>query len=188
MHSRCYTPRMKAIIFAGLALLLAACAATEPAQTAGASSSARVPSSEGRAPVTTAAESPLSDLDVVHSEIPPTLLAAMAAPYAMPEPPSCDIISTEVQSLDAALGPDLDTVETAANRSLIERGGDAATGVLQGAAEGVVPFRSWVRKLSGAERRSKKVAASIVAGTARRSFLKGVGQSTGCQFPAAPRK
>jgi len=179
---------VKAIVFAGLALFLAACAATEPKQTGGAQSSARAPRAERGAQVTTAVESPLSDLDVVHTEIPSALLAAKAAPYAMPEPLSCDSISTKVQSLDAALGPDLDTPETADNRSLIERGGDVAGAALRGAAESIVPFRSWVRKLSGAERRSKEVAASIVAGTARRSFLKGLGQSAGCQPPAAPRK
>jgi hypothetical protein len=184
----CYTLPMKAIVFAGLALLLAACAATEPAKTAGAPSSVRAPSAKRGAQVTAAVESPLSDLDVVHTEIPSALLAAKAAPYTVPEPLSCDVISTEAQLLDAALGPDLDTPETVDNRSLIERGSDAAGAALREAAEGIVPFRSWVRKLTGAERRSREVAASIVAGTARRSYLKGLGQSIGCKPPAAPRK
>ena len=34
--------------------------------------------------------------------------------------------------------------------------------------EGMVPFRSWVRKLTGAEKHSKEVAASIIAGGVRR--------------------
>ena len=65
--------------------------------------------------------------------------------------------------------------------------GGAAVGALRGAAEGVVPFRGWVRKLSGAERYSKDVAAAIAAGTIRRAFLKGLGQAAGCTAPAAPR-
>ncbi|HEY0819951.1 MAG TPA: hypothetical protein VGD46_14300, partial [Rhizobacter sp.] len=48
-----------------------------------------------------------------------------------------------------------------------------AVGSLRGAAEGVVPYRRWVRKLSGAERYSQDVAAAIAAGTVRRAFLKG---------------
>jgi hypothetical protein len=42
-----------------------------------------------------------------------------------------------------------------------------------------------VRKLSGAERHSKQVAASIAAGTARRAFLKGMATSQQCGMPGA---
>jgi hypothetical protein len=37
-----------------------------------------------------------------------------------------------------------------------------------------------VRKLSGAERYSKQVAAAIAAGTVRRAFLKGMAQASAC--------
>ena len=57
---------------------------------------------------------------------------------------------------------------------------DAAERALQGAAESVVPFRSWVRKLTGAEKHSKHVAAAIAAGTVRRAFLKGLRVARGC--------
>ena len=63
---------------------------------------------------------------------------------------------------------------------LLERGADAAGNALQRTAEGVVPFRGWVRKLSGAERYSRQVAAAIAAGTVRRAFFKGLGQAQGC--------
>ena len=43
-----------------------------------------------------------------------------------------------------------------------------------------------VRVLDGAERHSKEVAAAIAAGSVRRAFLKGVGQTLGCEAPAAP--
>jgi len=43
--------------------------------------------------------------------------------------------------------------------------------------ESLIPYRSWVRKLSGAERASKAVAAAISAGMVRRGFLKGMLQS-----------
>ena len=93
----------------------------------------------------------------------------------------------DIQALDAVLGADLDTHVTAANPSLVDRGGDAAGGALRGAAEGIVPFRGRVRKLSGAERYAKEVAAAIAAGTIRRAYLKGLDQAAACTAPAAPR-
>jgi hypothetical protein len=140
--------------------------------------------SEGDKTVRDAAATPLSDLNVVRAEIPPVLAAAQKAPYAPPADRSCSAIAADVQALDAALGADLDTPERGNNPSLIERGaGDA----LRGAAEGVIPFRGWVRKLTGAERYSREVAAAIAAGTVRRSYLKGLGSAAGCSAPAAPR-
>lgn len=137
-----------------------------------------------KAPVTEAAATPLSDLNVVRAEIPPVLQAAQKAPYAAPADRSCSALTADVQALDAVLGADLDTPSTEKNPSLIERG---ATDVLRGAAEGVIPFRGWVRKLTGAERYSRDVAAAIAAGTVRRAYLKGLGTAGGCNAPAAPR-
>ncbi|MGZ5182034.1 MAG: hypothetical protein ACXWC2_16235, partial [Ramlibacter sp.] len=57
-------------------------------------------------------------------------------------------------------------------------------GAVQRTAEGLIPFRGWVRKLSGAERYSKKVAASITAGSVRRGFLKGFAASEHCPSPS----
>lgn len=51
----------------------------------------------------------------------------------------------------------------------------------------MIPFRGWVRKLTGAERYSRKVSAAIAAGAIRRAYLKGLGQAAGCAAPAAPR-
>lgn len=130
--------------------------------------------------VVDAAATPLSDLNVVRAEIPATLAAARRQPYAMPADAGCDTLLAEVRALDEVLGPDLDTPATAANPGLIERGGDAAVGAVRNAAENVVPFRGWVRKLSGAERYARDVAAAIAAGTVRRAFLKGVGSARAC--------
>lgn len=150
------------------------------------------PANDAGAQVTQAAVTPLSDLNLVRADIPAALQAAEKAPYALPLEKTCPAITADVQALDAALGPDLDTPATLSNPSLIERGagtvGNAAVGALRGAAENVIPFRGWVRKLSGAERYSREVAAAIAAGTIRRAYLKGLGQSMGCQAPASPRQ
>jgi hypothetical protein len=152
------------------ALWLAACASTTADKTSSA--------------VGQAATTPLSDLNIVRADIPPVLTAAQKSPYATPADRSCGALGAEVQALDAALGADLDTPSTDANPSLIER---SANDALRRTAEGVIPFRGWVRKLSGAERYSREVAAAIAAGTIRRAYLKGVGVAAGCAAPAAPR-
>ena len=137
-----------------------------------------------------AMEAPLVDLNLVQDKIPPVLQAAIKAPYALPTQRTCPDLANEVRALDGALGADLDTPPTAANPGLVERGtnmlGDAANDALRGAAESVIPFRGWIRKLDGAERHSREVAAAIAAGSVRRAFLKGVGQTLGCEAPAAP--
>jgi len=138
----------------------------------------------GEKNVRDAATTPLSDLNVVRADIPPVLVAAQKAPYAAPADKSCAALSGDVQALDAALGADLDTPVTGSNPSLIERG---AADALRNTAEGVIPFRGWVRKLTGAERYSREVAAAIAAGTIRRAYLKGLGAAGGCAAPAAPR-
>jgi hypothetical protein len=136
--------------------------------------------------VTTAATTPLSDLNVVRADIPDVLKAAAAAPYALPMDASCAGVAAAVQALDEVLGPDLDALPTKGNIGLLERGEDAATGALQRTAEGVIPFRGWVRKLTGAERYAKQVSAAITAGGVRRGFLRGMLVAKACV--AAPVK
>ncbi len=134
--------------------------------------------------VVDAAATPLSDLNVIHAEIPAVLVEAQKEPYSVPSDQSCGSLEARVRALDEMLGPDLDASGSASNPGLIERGtsaaGTAAVGAVRRTAEGVVPFRGWVRKLSGAERYSKQVAAAIVAGTVRRAFLKGLRVSKEC--------
>jgi hypothetical protein len=138
----------------------------------------------GSEKVAGAAATPLSDLNLVNAPIPEILMAAQRSPYGLPSPDECKTIADEIQKLDEVLGPDLDTPVTEANRGLIERGGDAAgdaaVSAIQRSAEGVIPLRGWIRKISGAERYSKRVAAAIAAGTVRRAFLKGLRVARSC--------
>lgn len=140
-------------------------------------------SSNDKQPLQTAVTTPLSDLNLVNAPIPAVLADAQKAPYALTESSTCLELKGAVRALDEVLGPDLDTAATEANPSLIERGNDAVTGAIQNAAEGLVPYRGWVRKLSGAERYSKQVSAAIAAGTVRRAFLKGVAKAKACDLP-----
>jgi hypothetical protein len=131
-----------------------------------------------------AVTSPLNDLNLVHAPIPAVLADAQKAPYGLAEPSSCAELKHAVRALDEVLGADLDSPVTAANPSLIERGSAAVGGAAQNAAEGVVPYRGWVRKLSGAERYSKQVTAAVAAGAVRRGFLKGVAKARFCDLSA----
>ena len=168
------------LVAAALALSLAGCASPDTAKGA----------AKQGIQLQKAVEAPLADLNLVQEKIPAVLEAAVKAPYALPSERTCPALANEVNGLDGALGADLDTPPTAANPGLVARGsnlvGDTANDALRGAAESVIPFRGWVRKLDGAERHSKEVAAAIAAGSVRRAFLKGVGQTLGCQAPAAP--
>ena len=168
---------MRRFAIVGLACALAACATSEQGPTD---------------PVGRAVTAPLADLNLLRAKIPPPLISALDAPYAPPADGSCDGLAAQVALLDAELGADLDSADTKEKPSVIERGisavGDSAVGTVRGAAEGVVPLRSWVRKLSGAERHSRLVASAAAAGVVRRSFLKGLGAAAGCEPPAAPRR
>lgn len=136
--------------------------------------------SSGSKSVASAATTPLSDLNLVNAPIPDPLMAAVQAPYKVPADLTCPALRQEIQGLDAVLGADLDTPPTESNPGLVERGGSAVAGATQKAVEGAIPFRGWIRKLSGAERYSRQVAAAIAAGTVRRAFLKGIAHARAC--------
>ena len=171
---------MKTALTLAPVFLLAACASAPESGK---------PSADAR--ISQAATTPLSDLNLVRADIPMVLQAAAKAPYGPPPEPGCKVLGEQIAALDGALGADLDKTPTPKDPSLVARSsdavGDAAFDALRRTAEGAVPFRGWIRKLSGAERYSKEVAVAIAAGTVRRAYLKGLGQGQGCEPPAAPR-
>lgn len=138
-----------------------------------------------------AVAAPLEDVNLRRVEIPPVLLEAAANTYDARGLGSCAAVAREVARLDEALGPDFDALPQADERPLGERGADAAADAtldaVRGAATDLVPFRSWVRLLSGAEQHSQRVQAAITAGRTRRGFLKGLGMGMDCPPPAAPQ-
>ena len=129
---------------------------------------------------TTVAKSPLKDVGVVKDKIPQVLLDARAATYALPAPLTCKTLFDAVDALDAELAPDLDNAETQV------KSGMSATEIGETVVHGLMPMRSWVRKLSGAEKNDNEVRQAVLAGSVRRGYLKGVGLQLGCRPPAAP--
>jgi len=133
---------------------------------------------------------PLHDVNLVRTKIPDVLLDAIDAPYARPRPVTCIEIAAEIAPLDDALGADLDRPPTKANPGLLHRGGgfasDTAVDAVRATAEGIIPYRSWVRKLTGAEQHARLVQAAIEAGAVRRAYLKGLGLDHGCNPSSTP--
>lgn len=127
---------------------------------------------------------PFGDLNIVKTEIPPILLEIRKAPYQLSSDFSCEKLSDEILLLDQALGPDLDVVKIDADGNVINQGAEelenAAFGALRNFTEGVIPFRSWVRRISGADKHAKDVASAGISGIMRRAFLKGIAHAKDC--------
>lgn len=145
-----------------------------------------------RANIEGAAEAPLRDLNLLRTKIPDVLLQATADPYQRPprelrgaKSAQCAELVALIRPLDDALGPDFDA-PVKDEDDLMDRGRTTALGAAAGMASGAIPFRGWVRRLSGAERHDKLVQGAITAGAVRRAYLKGLGEARGCDPPATP--
>jgi hypothetical protein len=126
------------------------------------------------------AKTPISDLNVGRDgEIPPLLIRATAEPYALKGLGKCRQIAGAIQELDEVLGPDIDLPQA-------ERDRISAGRVGKWVVASFIPFRGLIREVSGANAQDRKVNAAIQAGLTRRGFLKGVGASKGCRYPASP--
>jgi hypothetical protein len=125
-------------------------------------STTRAPSDKPNA-LTGAVEQPLKDLSIVREEVPPALAKAAKAPYVEIQPLDCNAVRTELAALDKELGPDFDAAQS---------NDDILAGALRSAMG--LPFRGVVRRITGAQKRDRKREHAILAGIARRGFLKGV--------------
>lgn len=132
-----------------------------------------------------AVASPLRDVNVLRTKVPDVLLTSMTDPYARPIPATCARITALILPLNGALGADLDEQATDED-DLVNQGNGAVLGAVASVASNAIPFRGWVRKLSGAEKHDNLVNAAITAGAVRRAYLKGLGESRGCFPPATP--
>ena len=148
----------RAAAWAAGCLLVSACA-TQP----------QAPGHE--TPLATRAE---SGLGLVGPETPARLRAIALAPYVAPDPMDCANLGREIAALDEVLGPDVDAkVVPADNGQKMQRAaGDALVGL--------VPYRGVVRWVSGAGRQERERAHAVLAGAARRGFLKGLSLAHAC--------
>ncbi len=136
-----------------------------------------------------AAQQPLRDVGLVRPDI-PDLLENMRYPYStLSLAGGCPNVQYEIGQLDAIIGGENYQPSTRTRR---EQGMEAASNATVDAAENLaadaIPFRGWVRRLSGAQRADQRYARAIEMGQMRRAFLRGYGASLGCRavLPAPP--
>ncbi len=168
-------------VFLVLALALAGCTTTR----ADGSPQVQTSSQATRESLEGAVSAPLRDVNLLRTKIPPVLLEARANPYKRPQPATCARLIALITPLNQALGADLDD-EGVDEDDLMAQGRSTALGAVAGLAQDVIPFRGWVRKLSGAEQHDQLVRDAIIAGGVRRAYLKGLGEAKGCKSPARP--
>jgi hypothetical protein len=120
---------------------------------------------------------PATDLNLKKNEIPPLLLAAEQRPYVLRGLDTCRQLGGAIGELDAVLGDDVDVPQNDGRKMSAGR-------VAQSVVGSLIPFRGLIRELSGANQSDRALQAAILAGVARRSFLKGIGQGKGCRYPA----
>lgn len=146
-------------------------------------------SADTRRGVTDAAYTPLRDVNMIRPEI-PLLLRNLQYPYATADLNDCSAVTNQIHSLDAVLGPE--SYQAGPNRNIWDRGGDfmeeQTIAAAQNTAQDLIPFRSWVRRLSGASEADREALRAVANGQQRRTFLRGYGASMGCPdiIPAPP--
>lgn len=126
------------------------------------------------------AKTPLEDVGLSKEELAQVLIEAADDPYAPIEGTTCNDLVREVARLDTALGQDYDLAGK-------EGTGMSGKKIAKGVVGSFIPFRSLVREVSGAAGDKRKAEAAVRAGLARRSYLKGLGQGRGCDYPARPK-
>lgn len=131
--------------------------------------------------VADAAYTPLRDVNVIRPEI-PLLLRNLDYPYSTGTLTDCTAIWGEIHNLDAVLGPE--SYQPGPNRNIWDKGGDfmeqQTVEAAQNTAQDLIPFRSWVRRLSGATAAEREALRAVANGQQRRTFLRGYGASLGC--------
>jgi hypothetical protein len=132
-----------------------------------AADSARAQDKPAANPVGGVVSQPFKDLNLIREKTPQILARVEADPYGLSDPLDCTALSAEVDELEVVLGPDVDD-KTASRKDGSDLVGDALRSALG------LPMRGMVRKVSGAEKRDRERARAVLAGIARRSFLKGV--------------
>ncbi len=126
---------------------------------------------------------PFKDLNLIKTDIPPTL-AQITDPYATPEVIDCDWINYQLSELDKALGPDPIMKAREDKKTLSEQSSDlaveATNDAINSAATGIIPARGIVRKLTGADKRDKKLNKAYEMGKIRRGYLNGLAEAKKC--------
>ncbi|MGE0740764.1 MAG: hypothetical protein AB7O98_05415 [Hyphomonadaceae bacterium] len=164
---------VKLCVVAALGVSVAACSSGRTADT--------------RRGVTGAASIPLRDVGIIRPEI-PLLLRNLQYPYSTVTLTDCTAVTREIRQLDSVLGPE--SYQPGPQRNIWDRSGDfveeQTIEAAESTAEDLIPFRSWVRRISGASRAERDALRAVANGQQRRTFLRGYGASLGCPAMIPP--
>jgi len=167
-------PRPALTALLSLAVLTSACATQGSPEPPGAAPKP-APRPQGRSDAMVSGDA--GGLGISGPKTPAALQDLVADPYALPSPPDCAAMARDIATLDKILGPDVDAIAASRN----------ATGDAFGSAmRGVMPYRWVMRLMTGASRRDRDLRLAVLAGTARRAYLKGMRHGLACQPPQAP--
>lgn len=183
------------MMLVGVALLLSACSGSDTID---------LTNNKNIDDAIEAATGPLQDLNLRRQEIPELLVKAAVNPYASIKKSSCDDVKTELAELDKLLGPDMEPKNitlvsgSAGLADNLNKMGDMeipdtdmiTTSLVDSASNfahdsvinlihtrtNIMPFRSIIRKLSGAQAHAQKLANAYQAGKLRRAYIKGVAE------------
>lgn len=137
--------------------------------------------------VADAAYTPLRDVNLIRPEI-PLILRNLQYPYSTVTLTDCAAVNREIGQFDAVLGPE--SYQPGPSRNVWDRSGDfvedQAIDMARDTAEDLIPFRSWVRRISGASRAEREALRAVANGQQRRTFLRGYGASLGCPSVIPP--
>lgn len=132
--------------------------------------------------ITEVVSSPLKDFNMTKDKIPLLLEEAKNNPYFIKENSTCESIKEEIEALNLVLPLDIDEkIEKDNTGEVVTK---AAFKALNNTVQGAIPYRGWIRKISGAEKNEKNVNKAIKAGLMRRAFLKGYLTAKSCSNPS----
>lgn len=169
-------------------LVVSACASSAERDRTSVGEGAREAASRTEAGLGDAILSPAEDLNLKRAKI-PGVLKRIERIYTPGTALDCAHIENEVKALTQVLGPDDDAPsgdEATASEKAGQEAADATLGAVSGATSGFIPFRSLVRRATGASAHERRLRSAYSTGLQRRAYLKGLGQVQGCAPPAAP--
>jgi hypothetical protein len=122
-------------------------------------------------------------LGLMGADIPQLLQDIKAEPYRAAAAPACQTIPAEIVAIDDLIGPDVDFTPPKTDAST-----DMEKKAMKGGASmvrGLVPYGGVFRFVTGANKKDDALREAILAGYARRGFLRGVQAGLTCPTPGS---
>ncbi|MEO1101925.1 MAG: hypothetical protein AAFW65_08770 [Pseudomonadota bacterium] len=132
------------------------------------------------------ATQPLEDFNLQRDEIPQSIKDLES--YTENDGAlTCQAVAEEIDALDDALGREGPRAksEKTISRRIADKAANTAVDVVEGEAENLIPFRSTIRKISGADAYEKRRRIAVSIGKQRRAYLRGAWAAMTCDLKLA---